>query len=423
MIAVLGLGFIGLTVALGFAEHGEKVYGVDIDEFRVDLIRRGKIPYYEPGLDEALERHLNHNFSVVDDIDDLPDGIDCFFICCGTPNLKNGKQEHTNTKRAISDILDAGFEGYFTIAIKTSLLPGTMDEQIVPYIESQGVKIGEDLGVVFCPEFIREGKCWHDFTHPSRVVIGLSNEKDLSIISKYYQSFDAPIMAVSYKTAEFIRYMTSTLLATMISYSNEMAQAAKVMGGINIPEAFRIMQTDSRWFDNTMRGYVYPGCGFGGVALPQDTSDFVKIAKDQGADMSLLESVLHINDTLPSKVCSEISAKTSKDEKLGILGLTFKEGSGDVRNSASAKIIDNLLKMGYKKIYAYDPIANDDYATVYKQKIHYCFSVREICDICDVVIIATPWRQFKVVKDYAKNKKVIDCRYMLKDCNENSAIA
>ncbi len=413
MIAVLGLGFVGLTVALGFAEKGVEVYGVDIDTFRADLIRNGKIPYYEPGLDDALARNINNRFHVVPDLDDVPDGVDCFFICVGSPQIRDGNADYSKTFHAIREILDSGFEDYFTIVIKTPMPPGTMNKVIVPYFKSCAVNLGEDFGVAYNPEFMREGKCWDDFINPSRIVLGVNNERDEKIVSKYYKQFDAPVVSVSYTTAEFIRYMSSTLLATMVSYSNEMAQAAKAIGDIDIAQAFKIEQMDRRWEENTMKGYVYPGCGYGGISLPKDTKDFVCLAESCGADMPLLESVINVNNKVPIQICDEIAAKVPVDKKIGILGLTFKEGSGDVRNSASARIIDRLLQIGYTQIYAYDPIANDDYAAEYGQNINYCFSMKELCDTCDVVVIATPWRQFKTVGEYAKGKPVIDCRYML----------
>ncbi len=422
MIAVLGLGFVGLTAAVGFAEMGAQVYGVDIDDFRVDLIRRGKIPYYEPGLDEGLERNLNVGFHVLDDIDDMPDGIDVFIICTGSPRMVDGSLDYSKIFNAIDSVLDAEFEDYFVLAIKTILPPGSLENVIVPFLEERGVTLGEDAGLAFLPELMREGKCWDDFTNPSRVVIGAQNERDIEILSKYYLLFDAPIMPVSFKTSEFVSYMSSTFLSTMISYSNEMAQVAKAIGGIDIQGAFHILQMDRRWGDNTMRGYVYPGCGFGGMKLPKDTADFVTIARRHGARTDLLESVLKVNELITPKICEEIAAATDPSQKLGILGLTYKEGSGDVRNSASAKIIDCLLSKGYSNIYAYDPIANDDYAVEYKQDIRYCFSLKEICDVCDVLVITTPWRQFKIVSEIAKGKKIIDCRYMLEDCNTDRVI-
>ncbi len=422
MIAVIGLGFVGLTAAVGFAEKGARVFGIEIDEFRADLIRRGKIPYYEPGLDDALARNLNTSFSVVGDIDYIPDGVDLVLVCTGSPRMIDGSLDYSRILNAIDGIIDAGFEDYLVLAIKTTLPPGTMDGVIIPFLRERGIEPGVDMGIAFLPEFTREGKCWDDFTNPSRVVLGVQNDRDTEILRGYYEPFDAPIMPVSLKTAEFVSYMSSTLLATMISYSNEMAQAAKAIGGIDIQGAFHILQMDRRWSDNTMRGYVYPGCGFGGVRLPKDTSDFVTIARRHGARTDLLECVLRVNELITPRICDEIAAQATTDQKLGILGLTFKEGSGDVRNSASAKIIDGLLARGFTNIYAYDPISNDEYAVVYRQNIKYCFSMREICDICDVLIIATPWRQFKVIRYYAKDKTIIDCRYMLPEDGTDIAL-
>ncbi|MGI6216676.1 MAG: nucleotide sugar dehydrogenase [Coriobacteriales bacterium] len=413
MIAVLGLGFVGLTVALGFAEKGTEVYGVETDTFRADFIRNGKIPYFEPGLDEALERHLDKRFHVLTDIDDVPNGIDCFFICVGGPEKNGDGLDYSKMFRAISDIVDTGFEDYYTIAIKTPMAPGTMDNVVLPYFEEEGIEIGKDLGVVYNPEFIREGQCWHDFTFPARIVVGVGNDRDEQIMRKTYEGFNVPIMTVSYATAEFIRYLSSTLLATMVSYSNEMAYAARSIGGIDIAQAFKILQMDGRWADNTMKDYVYPGCGFGGISLPKDTEDFIRLANEHGADVPILENVLKVNNDVPKKICDEIVSKCTPESKIGILGLAFKEGSSDVRNSSSTKIIDRLIEMGYENICAYDPIANEEHAMVYGQKISYAFSTKELCNLCDVIVITTPWKQFKSVKDYAKGKTIIDCRYML----------
>ena len=412
MIAVVGLGYIGLTVALGFAELGEDVYGVEIDEFRADLIRRSKIPYYETGLDEALNRHINNNFHVLGDIDDVPNGVDVFMICVGTPKVVNDQVDYSKLFQALDDVIDTGFDNYFTIAIKTSLPPGTMDNIVKPYFEERDLTIGQDIGLAFCPEFVREGKCWDDFINPSRIAIGVENERDRRILESKYSSFNAPVVAVNYKTAEFMKYLTSSLLATMISYSNEMAEAARVMGNIDIAEAFKILQLDRRWYDNTMRGYVYPGCGFGGVNLPKDLSDFIRIAAETGAETPLLEQVHTTNELLPHKICELIAKEVPAGSKLAILGLTFKEGSGDVRNSVSAKLIDILTDMGYS-ICAYDPIANEDFAQLYRQNISYASSLKEACNKSDAIVIATPWKQFRIVPEMAAGKPIFDLRYHL----------
>jgi UDPglucose 6-dehydrogenase len=266
MITVIGLGFVGLTTALGFCEKGNKVYGYDINSEKINSLKNKKVPFYEPGLDEALDRHLHHNFEIVDDLSQAVNQSRVVFICVGTPSDDQGKADLKYLFAAVDDIVSHRTDNAFKVlVIKSTVPPSTTAEKVLPYLEQKGLKVGKDMGLANNPEFLREGHSWEDFTQPDRIVTGSSDAKTQQLLNEIYAPFQVPIHAVSLNSGEFIKYLSNTLLAMMISYANEMSMAADAIGDIEVSEAFKILHEDKRWYGNpaAMASYVYPGCGFG----------------------------------------------------------------------------------------------------------------------------------------------------------------
>ena len=417
VITVFGLGFVGLTTSLGFAEYGHTVYGVEISEGRLDTIRQGKLPFLEPGLDEALTRHLNKRFLPIG-IEGLEEAVrqsDCVYYCVGTPYGKDGQADLTYLFGAIEQTLAARPQDrYQVLVVKSTIPPSTTSQKIIPFIEEKGLKVGTDLGVANNPEFLREGHCWDDFMNADRIVLGVSDDRSANMLRQVYATVKEPVFCVSLNTGEFIKYLSNTLLATLISYSNEMSIVADTIGGIDTAEAFRILHMDKRWGGATMASYVYPGCGYGGYCLPKDTNALYAVTRTAGFDAQILHHVIDTNDHMPSFIAQKIirAIGNDKEQRIGILGLSFKPGSDDVRDTPSAKIIKALIDAGYKNICGYDPVAIDEFKKYYPLPIDYVTSYADILGQAQSLVITTAWPEFADVRERT-DKPVVDCRYML----------
>ena len=235
------------------------------------------------------------------------------------------------------------------------------------------------------------------------------------MLKELYAKSGVPIYSVSLNTGEFIKYLSNTSLACLISFANEMSLAADKIGNIDVATAFRILHKDKRWQDGSIRAYFYPGCGYGGYCLPKDTNAFYAVAKSAGFDGEILKNVIETNERMPEKTAERImeAAGTDKNVCIGILGLSFNAGSDDVRDTPSAKIIRELNKAGYKDIIAYDPVAMKEFERQYSDlDCRYLDNKETLIQKADIVAIATAWKEFGEVG--AKTEKpIIDCRYML----------
>ena len=418
-IGVFGLGFVGLTTALGFADKGFEVRGYDPDKIKFNKISNGNIPFLEPGLDEALIRNLNKTFFPVNSAPDAAKESDVIFFCVGTPCGENGKADLSYLFSALDSILPVLVDGkYRVLVIKSTVPPGTAQNDILPYLHEKGIAAACSL--TNNPEFLREGKCWEDFIQPDRIVCGTSDKRAAETLQALYHPFNAPVRIVSLNTAEFIKYLSNTLLASMISYSNEMSMIADSIGDINTKQAFHILHEDKRLKGSGIASYVFPGCGYGGYCLPKDTQAMAAKAKQYGITPNILNEVIALNEKMPSFFVEKIKKIAQKDKTIGILGLSFKPDSDDVRDSAAAKIISLLLKEGFTKINAYDPAANQAFGTLYQfQNVNYLSNKDDLCQMSDVLVLITAWEEFKKLRHKYQNKEWVDCRYFLEEENKS----
>ena len=417
-ITVFGLGFVGLTTSLGFSEYGHTVYGVEINDERLNTIRNGRLPFLEPGLDDALVRHLGHRFFPIG-TDRLAEAVaqsDCIYYCVGTPYGKDGQADLTYLFSAIDQTLAVcPADKYQVLVVKSTIPPSTTSSKVIPYLQAKGFEVGRDLGVANNPEFLREGHCWDDFIHADRIVLGVSDNRSAQLLRQVYATVNEPVHCVSLNTGEFIKYLSNTLLATLISYSNEMSLVADTIGNIDVAQAFRILHEDKRWGGATMASYVYPGCGYGGYCLPKDTNALYAVARTAGFDAKILKNVIQTNDGMPQAIAAKIERviEADKEQTIGILGLSFKPGSDDVRDTPSAKIIRSLMERGYTHICGYDPVANSEFRRYYSDlQISYVETYEALLQQADALVIATAWPEFSDVRKLTA-KPVVDCRYML----------
>lgn len=415
MVTVVGLGFVGLTTALGFAEYGHKVYGIEADSVRMETIQSGRPPFLEPGLDEALKRHLGKNFIPTGDWETAVADSECVYYCVGTPYGEDGQADLTYLYGALEQTLKAVHDDRFRVLVtKSTIPPSTTEQRIIPFLEERGARVPEQFGVANNPEFLREGHCWEDFTHADRIVLGVSDERSEAVLRRLYARETAPVCCVSLNTGEFIKYLSNTSLACLISYANEMSMAADAIGGIDTAAAFRILHMDKRWQTGSIRDYFYPGCGYGGYCLPKDTNAFYARAKDAGFDGQMLKNAITLNGEMPDVTAKRIIRTAGEDTStcIGILGLSFNPGSDDVRDTPSAKIIQALNKAGYRNIVAYDPVAMNEFQARYHLDCRCVDTYEELLEQAGTMAITTAWPQFKDVKSRT-NSPVVDCRYIL----------
>jgi UDPglucose 6-dehydrogenase len=415
-VAVIGLGFVGLTTALGLSERGHEVYGYDADPEKMAAFRTGIVPFHEPGLKPALDRHMNRGFILADSLQDAVRSAQVIFYCVGTPRSSDGSVDLSYILSATERTLDAiGKDAFKVLTYKSTIPPGTVRDVIAPFVERCGYSVGSDVGVASNPEFLAEGRAWDDFLYPDRIVIGTSDERSADLLEAVYAHFDAPIHKVSPTTAEFIKYLSNTLLATLISFANEMAMLADHIGGVEVSRAFKILHQDKRWSGTPagMTSYVYPGCGFGGYCLPKDTEAMYMQGKAKGFDARGLYHVLNVNERIKDFVVEKVAADTPTSSTIGILGLSFKPNSDDIRDTPTKPIIQRLLDMGYDKIVAYDPLASDSFDRLYRLPIGYARSLTEIVERADVFVLLTAWDEFKRNRDLLAGKRVYDFRYCL----------
>lgn len=418
MIGVIGLGFVGLTTAVGMAHRaGLPVWGYEKDERRRQVLQRGEVPFHEPGLPEHLRQHLGGLLHLPDTMAELVRHSRVIFLCVGTPSNDQGQADLTYLRNAVREILSLTPRGeYKVLVVKSTVPPSTTAVQIAATIRECGFEPGREIGLANNPEFLREGCSWEDFIHPDRIVIGQIDERSGQEVAALYPKFEAPIVRVSLNTGEYIKYLSNTLLATLISFSNEMAMAADHIGGIDVRQAFQVLHQDRRWSGQPakMSTYAYPGCGFGGYCLPKDTQAFIAQAAANGCDTAGLRRVLAVNQEIRAHtVAKTIRLCSSQDSVIGILGLSFKPGSDDVRDTPVKYLIEGLLQAGYRRIVAYDPLAMAEFSRHYSFPIEYAASLSEVIQRSEVLLLATAWPEFVAARKAIQAKKHVDARFCL----------
>ena len=415
-VAVIGLGFVGLTTALGFARKGFAVRGFDASGRVTRSLRAGKLRFHEPHLPEQLRALAGNRFFIGNSLAKTVADADVIFYCVGTPQSRSGTADVSFLQRAVSDTLKAlPPKRAPTLVIKSTVPPGTTARRIVPLFARAGRTIGRDIGLTNNPEFLREGAAWEDFIQPDRVVIGADDDLSFAAVAKLYEPFHTRVCRVTLNTAEFIKSASNALLATLISFANETSMVADAIGGIDVQTAFRVLHLDRRWSGNPakMTGYLYPGCGFGGYCLPKDLAALLHTARMAGVKADMLRGAFSANDAIARHFVGKIVRATKPRTRIGILGLSFKPGSDDVRETPAARIIELLLKCERKNIVAYDPMANEPYQRVYRHPIQYADSLAKVAKRAEAIVVLTAWPEFRAAKKRFTGKPVFDGRYCL----------
>ena len=416
MITVVGLGFVGLTTGLGFAERGSKVFACDKNPERMRAYARDEVPFHEPGLQAVLARQRGGNFELSGDLAAAVAKSKIVFFCVGTPSSDSGEADLSQIFGAFDEMAPALRDGQFRVlTIKSTVPPGTAGKQFATHVASRGFHVGQDVGIASNPEFLREGHAWKDFIEPDRVVIGVSDERSASLLRAVYEPFGAPIHATTLNSSEFIKYLSNSLLATMVSFSNEMSMIAHSVGDVDIGGSFRVLHQDKRWHGSpaNMASYVYPGCGYGGYCLPKDTLALHRAAGAHGHDARLLAEVIRVNEDIKDFLVARACRDLPTDVTIGVLGLAFKAGSDDVRDSPAAAVLAKLVERGYRNFVAFDPMANAEFARHYDLPLQYVDSIDEVVRRADKVLILTAWPQFRDAAVSIRTRDVFDFRYLL----------
>ena len=401
-ISVIGSGYVGLSIGACLAKLGNTITLVDTDKDRVAAISNDISYLYEAELDEILKQvHIEART----DYRGVADS-DIILICVGTPSDESGSISLKSIIEAAEQLAEEmkRKENYYVVVVKSTVTPGTTEEVVIPILEKSGGKIGIDFGVCMIPEFLSEGKAVQDFMHPARVIIGEYDKRSGDTLSNLYRNFNAPILRTNLRTAEVIKLASNAFLASKISFINEIGNICKRLG-IDTYEVAKGMGFDERIGIK----FLNAGIGFGGSCLPKDLRALITSSEQIGYKPRILQEVLDFNDKQALRLIELLKRQlTLKGANIGLLGLAFKPGTNDVRDSSALKIARALLQEG-AIVKAYDPLAIENFKRLFPQ-IEYV-SKEDILS-CDAILIITEWEEFNSL-DY-RGKIVIDGRRILK---------
>ncbi|WP_103866246.1 UDP-glucose/GDP-mannose dehydrogenase family protein [Aquimarina sp. I32.4] len=403
-ISVIGTGYVGLVTGTCLAETGNEVVCVDINEEKVQKMRNGEVPIYEPHLDVLFERNIKAGrlrFST-----SLEEGLnhgEIIFLALPTPDDGDGSAD-LQYVLGVSEQIGKMITEYKVIVDKSTVPVGTAEK--VYKIIKENAKC--DFDVVSNPEFLREGFAVDDFLKPERIVIGSSSERATELMQKLYKPFvrsGNPIIIMDEKSAELTKYAANSFLATKITFMNEIANYCEKVGA-DVDKVRIGIGTDSR----IGKRFLFPGIGYGGSCFPKDVKALYKSGKESQYDFKILDAVIKVNDNQKIALLPKIKKYFNNDlsnKKFAVWGLAFKPETDDIREAPSLYLIDELLKEG-SRIRAFDPEAMDNVAKKYKNKIDLTESMYDALENADALIICTEWSIFRT-PDYNKIKNTLSC--------------
>ena len=390
-IAIIGTGYVGLPTGVGLAELGNQVVCVDKIAAKIEALTQGKVTLYEEGLEELYLKHLKSGalrFTL--DMREAVAGADVVMIAVGTPPHPVTKEADLQYIYAAAEELAAYLDGYTVVATKSTVPVGTGDE-IEAIIKK--VNPAADVDVISLPEFLREGFAVHDFFHPDRIVIGTDSQRAREVMRRLYAPFadKTEMLEVSRRSSETIKYASNAFLAMKIHYINEMADFCE-KAGADINEVAKGMGTDSR----IGRKFLNPGPGYGGSCFPKDTNAMAQMGRKFGAMLNLIETTIAKNDERKLEMAKRVAAavKHNPEAKIAVLGLAFKGGTDDCRESPAMQILEKLLHYN-RNVTVYDPQAMENARAVLGDRVSYAADPYEACAGADIAVILTEWENFK----------------------------
>lgn len=410
-ISIIGTGYVGLVTGVCFAEFGIDVTCVDKDEKKINLLRKGTVPFYEPGTEELLQRNLKSGrLHFTTSFAEAVDSSLVIFIAVGTPPRGDGSADMRHVEDVAKEIA-RHLKSYKVIVTKSTVPVGTGER--LRQIISKHLRENVDFDIVSNPEFLREGAGIEDFMRPNRIVIGASSAQAVAIMKDLYSPLyliETPFVITDIKTAELIKYASNAFLATKISYINEIANLCEAVGA-DVQVVAKAIGLDRRIGPK----FLHAGPGYGGSCFPKDTLALLQVARKNNVELGVIDAAVRANENQKRIAVKKIRSAMGeiKGKTICVLGLSFKPNTNDMRDAPSVFIIENLLKSG-AKIRAYDPVAMED-AKKILPKITYCKDTYDAARGADAVVIVTEWNQFRNLefnkfKSLMKGKLFFDLR-------------
>ena len=413
-IGIIGTGYVGLPTGVGLAELGNQVTCIDREISKIEALRAGKITLFEDGLEELFHKNLQKgNIKFTTSMAEGVSDADLVIIAVGTPPHPVTKEADMKYIHAAATELAEHLHGYTVIATKSTVPVGTGDvvEGLIAKKNPQA-----DFDVVSLPEFLREGFAVHYFFHPDRIVVGANTPKARRIIEELYRPFDGKtqMLFVKRRSSETIKYASNAFLAIKIHYINEMADFCEKTGA-DVLEVAKGMGLDSRIGNR----FLNPGPGYGGSCFPKDTLAMAYMGRQNGVNLTLINAAIVGNADRKKKMAERIleAVKGIESPKISVLGLAFKDGTDDCRESPAMEIVAELVNLG-ADIAAYDPKAMKNAQNLIGEQISYAKDMYEVLQNADVLAVLTEWNEFKSLDlnkaaGLMRNRKIVDCRNLL----------
>jgi UDPglucose 6-dehydrogenase len=430
-ISIIGIGYVGLVSGVCFAEKGHEVVCVDSDERKVALVQQGIAPIFERGLDLLLRKHVGSRLRATTDMRSAILETDLSLIAVGTPF--NGSEIDLcyveQASRQIGEILREKQE-YHTVVVKSTVVPGTTETKVLPILEmASGRKAGSGFGLGMNPEFLTEGEAVNDFMKPDRLIFGGIDAKTIASLDQLYACFSGvDVLRTNPRTAEMIKYASNALLATMISFSNEIANLGAAIGGIDSVEVMQGVRLSNYLTvplpDGSRRSpgivsFLAAGCGFGGSCLPKDVRALIAHGRKHDVPMDLLRAVIKVNERQPEKVIALLRKHypSLRGLRVSLLGLSFRPDTNDMRESPAIPILRALANEG-AVLKAYDPAARDEARELFRgDSVCVCDDLSETLSGSEAVVLITRWNEFHAIPELLREMRpqplFVDGRRML----------
>lgn len=415
-IAIVGTGYVGLVTGTCFAETGVNVTCVDVNAEKIENLQKGIIPIYEPGLEDMVQRNVNAgrlHFTTA--LENCLDNVDIVFSAVGTPPDEDGSADLSYVL-AVAKTIGANMKKYTLVVTKSTVPVGTahkVKDTIQAELDKRGVSI--EFDVASNPEFLKEGNAIDDFMSPDRVVVGVESERAKKLMTKLYKPFmmlNSRVIFMDIPSAEMTKYAANSMLATRISFMNDIANLCELVGAdVN-------MVRDGIGFDSRIgRKFLYPGCGYGGSCFPKDVKALIKTAEQNGYPMRVLKAVEEVNETQKSLLFEKLEKIFNGDlegKTIALWGLAFKPGTDDMREAPALVLIEKLRKAGCV-VRAYDPAAMGESKRRIGDTIFYACDMYDALLDADALMLVTEWKEFRlpawgVVKKTMKQPVILDGR-------------
>ena len=410
-VSIVGTGYVGLVSGACLADHGHEVVCIDVDRTKVDAINSGRAPFHELGLPELLTKHAGKRLRATTDLAAAVTASDITLIAVGTP-AADGRIDLRYIEQAAADVGAAlrNKAGYHVLAVKSTVIPGTTDSVVRAATErASGKRAGADFGLGMNPEFLTEGTAVQDFMRPDRIVLGGIDDRTIDTLARLYEGFEgAPRIRTNNSTAEMIKYASNAVLATLISFSNELSRLCTSLGTVDIANVMKGVHEsvylttrldDGRKVKAPIASFLEAGCGFGGSCLPKDVTALAAQGNDRGLPMSMMRSVLEINRDQPAELVRLVQKHYPNlaGVKVTVLGLAFKPDTDDLRESPAFPVL-KLLRSAGADLTAYDPIARPQ-GHESMQGVKLADSFESAIAQAEVVVLVTRWAEFSALAD------------------------